>query len=353
MGYCVKILFSYLLYLYSKICRKSGRITKEDFKNKNLKIGIICSAGIGDALMVTPLISYLKKINGDLIIDVISCKKLKEIFVGNDFIRNLLIFNKKKISGLISVFNLLKKNNYDVIFGAQPSNTLIDAFLSCASKVRIKIDKINKSYLEYRINKLYTYIIPDSFEKHRIEINLDMLRFFGFELEPFKSNLYFKTENLSAEKIISEYTDNKNFIGDYICIHPGSGGDYKRWNINNFCKLADILTEKYKIVLIGGEDEKELSDFFKGKNNIYDLIGRISLDEVFNILKSSKVFICNDSGMMHLACAANAKIIALFGKTNPAHIGPYNRDAVVIKKENMEDIKIDEVTKEIERIIVT
>ncbi len=351
MLYIPKLLFLYLLFLYKKLFNCSFNIKAEDFKKQNFKIAIISSAGIGDALMTTPLITHIKKINPFIKIDVITYNRLVNIFYGNYFINNIILFNKKNFFKLSILFFKLKKNNYDIIFGAQPSNTLNDAFLSCSAKFNIKNDKINKSYFENKINKLYSAIIPDSFERHRVELNLDMLRYFNFNVETNQSHIYFKDSCISVDSILLKNLGIEYNKQDYICIHPGSGGDYKRWNISNFKELIDKIYPKYKIILIGGKEEINLSSYFKNNSCVYDLIGKLNLSESYNILKYSKLFICNDTGMMHLACAADANIIALFGPTNPNHIGPYSSKAIVIKKNNINDISVEDVLNVINKFI--
>ena len=51
-----------------------------------------------------------------------------------------------------------------------------------------------------------------------------------------------------------------------------------------------------------------------------DLVGKVSLPEIFLIMKKSKLFIGNDSGLMHLSALANIPTIGLFGPSDSKSI---------------------------------
>ena len=48
-------------------------------------------------------------------------------------------------------------------------------------------------------------------------------------------------------------------------------------------------------------------------------------------MKKSKLFIGNDSGLSHMASAANLKSIVLFGPTNDLIYGPFKKDSHVVR----------------------
>ncbi len=68
-----------------------------------------------------------------------------------------------------------------------------------------------------------------------------------------------------------------------------------------------------------------------GGAGIIDMIGRTTLPQVAGILAGARVFIGNDSGLMHLAAALGAPTVGIFGSSDPrwtAPLGP--RTAVVV-----------------------
>jgi heptosyltransferase-1 len=62
------------------------------------------------------------------------------------------------------------------------------------------------------------------------------------------------------------------------------------------------------------------------------LAGRTGLKELAAIFEMCAFVVSVDTGPMHLAVAAGARVIALFGPTAPWRTGPYGRGHVVLQK---------------------
>ena len=58
-----------------------------------------------------------------------------------------------------------------------------------------------------------------------------------------------------------------------------------------------------------------------------DLVGALSLPEAAACLRRCDLFVANDSGLMHLAAAAGAATLGLFGPTPASEYGPSGRRA--------------------------
>ncbi len=120
-----------------------------------------------------------------------------------------------------------------------------------------------------------------------------------------------------------------------IGLCPGAEyGPAKRWPIEYFRALMDQLLP-YPIlwILIGTKAEQELApplvEDFAGRldNNI----GKTSLQELIELMKSFHLLLTNDTGSMHLAALYNIPTIALFGSTDPQRTGPQGALHRVIK----------------------
>ena len=64
---------------------------------------------------------------------------------------------------------------------------------------------------------------------------------------------------------------------------------------------------------------------------IFDLVGKTDLVEIFLIMKKSKLFIGNDSGLMHLSALADIPTVGLFGPSDSKRYHPWGKKTLAIK----------------------
>jgi len=104
---------------------------------------------------------------------------------------------------------------------------------------------------------------------------------------------------------------------NYIGFCPGSQHKTKMWPEKYYIELGKLLNNSGKtIVLFGGKDDlnvcKKISDLIP---NSINLSNNNELLKTAEEMKKCEAIICNDSGLMHLALAANVPVIAIFGST--------------------------------------
>jgi len=119
-----------------------------------------------------------------------------------------------------------------------------------------------------------------------------------------------------------------------VAIHPGSGSETKNWPIENWIALGEqLLRAGGRFVVVGGEaDEKQISQLRSlwGDKPVVRFAIDLPLPHLAAILEDA-VFVGHDSGVSHLAAAAGAKCILLFGPTDPAVWAPANENAKVLR----------------------
>ena len=110
----------------------------------------------------------------------------------------------------------------------------------------------------------------------------------------------------------------------------------KQWPIERFVELSKNLIQKFdcQIVLIGTADNQKLAQSFdqlKSKH-IFNFTGKTSLIELASLVKCLDVIVTGDTAPLHMASAFGAKIVALFGPTEPKRHMPPGKDHVTLVK---------------------
>jgi ADP-heptose:LPS heptosyltransferase len=106
----------------------------------------------------------------------------------------------------------------------------------------------------------------------------------------------------------------------FLAVHPGSGSPGKNWPLDRFAAAAGRLAGEEPWLLVQGPAEESLVAPAQA------LVAREwPLRVLGAALARAGLFIGNDSGVTHLAAAAGAPTLALFGPTDPglwAPLGP-------------------------------
>jgi heptosyltransferase-2 len=116
-----------------------------------------------------------------------------------------------------------------------------------------------------------------------------------------------------------------------VAIHPGSGGysRARRWEPDKWAVVADELVRRYRaqIVLVGTPADGAASVQASMAAPSLDLSGKTTLPQLAAVLARCDLFLGADSGVMHVAAAAGAPIVALFGPSNALAWGPWTPEA--------------------------
>ncbi|MFA7290335.1 MAG: glycosyltransferase family 9 protein [Melioribacteraceae bacterium] len=299
------------------------------------KILVIALSGIGDALMFTPALSFLKKTHPSAQIDaLIMFKGVKDIYERLPEINKIHYFdflNNSKTDSIKFVMQL-RKNNYDAIINVYPSNrkeyNLISLLISAHKRAGIKYLRSNFKELGF----LNNVTVKEDDSVHNVEENIKLVE----KLIGAKEN---KIEGLKiilnpdeiefANQFVSKIKENETQL--LIGFHPGcntlKNHEKRRWEIEKFVNLGNRLIENFdaKILLFGGPDEMELKN---GVVNKIKSCSAFSVDtktftQTAAVIKKVDLFITNDSSLMHTAAAMKRDVIAIIGPTNKNYIYPW------------------------------
>jgi heptosyltransferase III len=134
-----------------------------------------------------------------------------------------------------------------------------------------------------------------------------------------------------------------------VSIHPGSGSDQKNWPLENWIDLFSSnrgLGDVEGLLVISGEADKAQTEQLERewKNRDVRFARNLPLPQLAAVLERS-IFVGHDSGISHLAAAAGANCILLFGPTDPDVWAPANDNLQILRAPNgkLDDLRIEQV----------
>ena len=298
--------------------------------------------GVGDLCMFLPYIHQIKEHNKDFAFTLVTKKRTaaKQILKYDQSINQIVYLEdetiattKSKINNFFKLLNFIKKNNFSKIYIMHFS---IFWFL---------LAKISG------IKNIYKYGIL----KKNVDIYLNALE---------QNKRWLQDPNLSSQTKIA-YPQNNSKNNNQIIIGIGSSGPTKKWPTENYIELIKKINDKnIKFYLAGGNNEVENQIANKIineiKENRIESLCSLSIEEIMPIINSSKLYIGNDTGFMHLSAGLNIPAIGLFGDT-PLSYAKYNKNILPIIPENfktvghgsmaMNQITISQVLNEVKKFI--
>jgi heptosyltransferase-2/heptosyltransferase-3 len=109
--------------------------------------------------------------------------------------------------------------------------------------------------------------------------------------------------------------------------NPGMLMDAKRWPPEHFAALADQLAAHLhtRIVLLGGPDDHAIVQAVQERMTTPSAawVGMLSFAEIALLASRARLYVGNDTGLTHLAAAAGAPTIAIFGPSDPRRYAPF------------------------------
>jgi heptosyltransferase I len=307
-----------------------------------MKILLIKLSAIGDVAQTLPALEAIKKLFPESELTWVVEEAAAGILEGHPLIDRLLVSRRKawmrslrnpftaisSIRDIIGFIRELRSIRYDIAIDFQ--GLLKSALLIGLARAKRKIgfDKTRELSHLFLNERLPAYDI----EKHALERYLDVARYLGAgETSPL-CTLPIEREVAAIRKKIESVNARDRPL---IAINPVARWITKLWPERRFAELADRLVKEKNAVVIftGSPDDRAVNDRIISmmSETALNWSGETTLKELAALASLTDLFITTDTGPMHLAAAAGARVIALFGPTAPWRTGPYGPSHVVVR----------------------
>jgi len=263
------------------------------------KFLLIRFSSIGDIVLTTPIIRAIKTQIKDSEIHYLTKNQFVQLVNANPYIDKVFAFNKS----INETIRELQKEDYTAIIDLHKNLRSAQVILSLRKK-HITYNKLNIEKwisIHLKVNSL-----PDLHLIDRYFISLSEL---GIRKDENGLDYFFQKDFDTKE--YNQWT-HQAFMAWAI------GGTYFTKQFP-FRKIKEILSKlAIPCVLLGGKEDRQRGEFIaEGLPNVWNLCGKTSLDQSAYLLKTAKLVLTNDTGLMHIAAAFNKETIAFWGNTIP------------------------------------
>ena|GEM_PF-23472 len=315
--------------------------------------------GMGDLLMLTPLLSALKGVRSCFLhkskkqdltphlltphLSVMLRASLRGVLEGNPDVDEILADSGefRGPRGWWALASFLKKKKFDI--AVFPWTTAQDAWAAYLAGIPVRVGQDGRLLYSF----LFTHRVRvrstlGDAETNWSEILLDYARILGIE-PPTPPKLFLDVPPEAMEKAEGILKEG-GYRGErpLIALHAFKGMPLtaSRWPLEWFARLADLLGEKSggRVLLTGGSSEAPLVTEMKKlmKRPPLDLSGKTSLKELAAVLGKCDLLVCPDSGPMHVAAALGVPVVGIFALKEdfPGRWGPLGTRYEVVRPQS-------------------
>jgi heptosyltransferase I len=307
-----------------------------------LKILIIKLGAIGDIIHTLPALALIRRAYPGAGISWVAEARSAEILRGNELIDNLIEVDTKSLRGGKILENMLldgtrqlrnlRQYQFDVAIDFQ--GLLKSAMIAKLSGADRRWGFGRGELREPAARVFYTRAARVPKMIHVIHRNL-RLACAALDVEfPAGESPHFPIFTTSDHKLEADAIASRTTAG-FALLNPAGGWVTKLWHPEKYGQVADLMWDEYGIasIVVTGPNETPLAEQVLGASRSGRTIAvQPTLKGFYELAKKARLYIGGDTGPTHLAIAAGAPIVGVFGPTEWWRNGSLNPDDVCVER---------------------
>lgn len=278
---------------------------------------VIRPGGIGDAVLLLPMLMKLSQRYPDATIDLLAERRNVAVFDWSPAVKSCYCYDR--LSDLPGLF----RQRYDLIIDTEQWYRLSAVFARLLRPSRLI------GFAGNGREGLLNDWVPYDLNCYEADMFCALLHPLGVDDQPSEDVAFFRLPeeaHRKAVKIADGFGDKP-----LVAIFPGASVPEKRWPVEQFIEVAKTVAINGCLpVVLGGVSELAEGERIATASGGVSLAGRTSLSETVALLARCRLLLSGDSGLLHAAAMLEIPIIALFGPSNPFKWAPKGEKQVVI-----------------------
>lgn len=301
------------------------------------RILVVRLRSIGDTVLTTPSLFALRRFLPNIQIDILLEDWVAPVLEGSDLVDRVIAITRGSTSARARLARDLRASRYDVVYNLHGGTTATLLTRATGAKHRV-------GFGHFQYARLHNHAAPSSLEiwqrtsLHSVEQQLALIGWTGVPVTDRPSTRLPVNEGslrMVAEKLSAAGVDDVE--KPYAVIHPAAAFDTKQWASENFARVAEELTTRglAAIAIVSQKEKRILEALVKHSSAPIVGLSDLSLPEVTALASRAQLFVGNDSGIAHIAAAAGAPCVVIFGPSNVAHWRPWTTNPNEVVREEM------------------
>ncbi|MFG0291535.1 MAG: glycosyltransferase family 9 protein [Phycisphaerales bacterium JB065] len=299
------------------------------------RILIIRPSALGDVCRSVPVLTSLRRAFPNARIDWLVQTEFADAVRAHPDLSNVVPFARRDLSlsrlhqpgmrrRMLELVRSVREPGYDLVVDCQ--GLARSGLLTRLTRAKERVGHADAREMAWAA---YTKRVPPGPSQHTVDRMLDLVRAVGVE-PVMDMRLYAPSD--AASGLPEDLLESSPIV-----IAPTSRWPGKRWPIERFAEIARWLLahSDRPIAIVGAGSEREqcgpLLEVAANHPRGIDLIGATSIGGLMQLISKSSLVIANDSAALHMAVGYDKPIVALFGPTDTAKVGPYRRDECVLQ----------------------
>lgn len=221
----------------------------------------------------------------------------------------------------------LRASEFEIALDFQ--GLLKSAGIAKLSRAPRRIGFATEALREQASAAIYTEQVAVNDRGHIIQKNLQLAAQLGCDVtQPYLFPIALDGKDL-------QFAEQCAGRGPYVILNPGGGWVTKLWSTAGFAEIADRLWQAHRMrsfITYGpGEEAMARAVVDQSRSSAAEMLDA-NLKQFFGLAQRAQLFVGGDTGPMHLAAAAGAPIVALFGPTSAKRNGPFAQTDVVVER---------------------
>jgi heptosyltransferase-2 len=309
-----------------------------------MKILCLCPIGIGNYLLAWPAFRFLRDTLPEAKLHLLALRHAILDFAQYDPVWDgIHSIDPTRDTGLgkkSRIIAELSGEHFDVSLCFFPANNWQSNLLPFLCGIRKRYAFRYALKQGASLSFLNSRFLPVDSGLHDVDQNLRLAAAFsGKPLPkppPTFPQLFGEEDWIAALRLLESMGGPDRCIG----IHPGSSGEHgmgaKRWDPMRFGELGLRICNALgaKALILGSREEDPLKRITASiMKEPHRIVEPCSLRLTAALIRRCSLFLCNDSGLMHVAACMGIPTVALFGPTDDKRNGPVGSGNLVIRRE--------------------